>query len=508
VPSRTQIIRINTNTHDTAPKRAATVREWTRHLATLSAKKLARFLLISFVLAVPAAAHLGSPDIFFESAAGPYRLFVTIRPPTVIPGVAELEVRSSSKEVTAIRATPAPLIGDGAKYAPRPEPLTQSKDDPQYFTGSLWLMATGSWQVKLYADGASGTGELSIPVPALATQTKKLDPKLGVLLFVLMLLLIGGLISIVGAGAGEGQVEPGLSTGPKERRRSRVAMAFAAVLLAAMIWGGDTWWTAEANSYGGYVYKPLAMDAQVDQSTGKLRLEIKESGWARRRKTDDFVPDHSHLMHLYMIRMPEMDRAWHLHPTLEAGSTFVQQLPDLAAGRYRLYGDIVHRDGLPETMVADLDLSSALEGRPLEGDDATGPDPGKYRVTWISEGPIEARKPGELRFKLVDEQGLAADDIELYMGMLGHAAIIKKDGTVFAHIHPSGSVPMAALAIAENKTGDSHAGHPGMEMDDEAKLPSEVAFPYGFPTPGAYKIVVQMKADGKIYTGIFDAGVH
>ncbi|HEY3744247.1 MAG TPA: hypothetical protein VGL53_30600, partial [Bryobacteraceae bacterium] len=400
----------------------------------------AKALLVAAALVLPAAAHIGSPDIFFESSAGPYPLFVTIRPPSVIPGVAEVEIRSTSKDVSAIRATPAPLIGEGAKYAPKPEPLTRSKDDPQYFTGALWLMASGSWQVKLYADGASGTGELSIPVPALATQTKKMDPKLGVLLFVLMVLLVAGLIAIVGAGAGEGQVEPGVVAGPKERRRSRVAMTFVALLVGAMVWGGDRWWTTEASSYDGNVFKPLAMDARLDTSTGKLHLDIKESGWARRRRTDDFVPDHNHLMHLYMIRMPEMDRAWHLHPELEAGSTFVQQLPDLAAGRYRLFADVVHHDGLPETMTADLDLSSGLTGKPLEGDDAYGPEPGKYHLIWIPEGPLAPRKATLLHFKLVDDDDHGADDVEPYMGMLGHAAIIKKDSTVFAHIHPGGSV--------------------------------------------------------------------
>ena len=41
---------------------------------------------------VPACAHIGSPDIYAEGSAGPYRLLVTIRPPLVIPGVAEIEV--------------------------------------------------------------------------------------------------------------------------------------------------------------------------------------------------------------------------------------------------------------------------------------------------------------------------------------------------------------------------------------------------------------------------------
>ena len=212
-------------------------------------RRLALAAVLAGTVRVPGSgAILGSPDIFFESKAGPYPLFITIRPPNVIPGVAELEVRASSSTVTAIRVTPAPLIGDGAKYAPRPEALTQSKDDPQYFTGSLWLMATGSWQVKIYADGADGTGELSIPVPALATQTKKMDFKMGVLLVALMLLLVGRSDQHRRRGRGRGaEWSPGLSAGPTERRRSKVAMAFVAILLAAMIWGGNAWWTAEAN---------------------------------------------------------------------------------------------------------------------------------------------------------------------------------------------------------------------------------------------------------------------
>jgi hypothetical protein len=36
-------------------------------------------------------------------------------------------------------------------------------------------------------------------------------------------------------------------------------------------------------------------------------------------------------------------------------------------------------------------------------------------------------------------------------------------------------------------------------------LPEAVGFPYGFPTPGAYRILVQMKHGGSVETGAFDA---
>ncbi len=55
------------------------------------------------LVALPAAAHVGSPDVFYEGDAGPYHLFVTVRVPQVVPGVAEVEIRSQSNDVTQVQ---------------------------------------------------------------------------------------------------------------------------------------------------------------------------------------------------------------------------------------------------------------------------------------------------------------------------------------------------------------------------------------------------------------------
>jgi hypothetical protein len=118
-----------------------------------------------------------------------------------------------------------------------------------------------------------------------------------------------------------------------------------------------------------------------------------------------------------------------------------------------------------------------------------------------SEGKLHTRQPYEFRFRLEDAQGKPADGMELYMGMLGHAAFVSTDRGVFAHVHPSGSVPMPAIELAQPE--NPHAGH----MMTQSGLPAEVSFPYGFPKPGAYRIFVQMKRAGEIVTGMFDAEV-
>ena len=136
--------------------------------------------LLLVVFAGVAAAHVGNTDVYLESNAGPYRLFITIRPPTVIPGVAGMEVRSETSGVDEIRAVPLPLSGAGAKFAPVSDKLETGRGDPQFFTGSLWMMAAGSWQVRLTVKGTQGQGTISVPVPMAAFSTKGMPMGLGV----------------------------------------------------------------------------------------------------------------------------------------------------------------------------------------------------------------------------------------------------------------------------------------------------------------------------------------
>lgn len=141
-------------------------------------------------------------------------------------------------------------------------------------------------------------------------------------------------------------------------------------------------------------------------------------------------------------------------------------------------------------------------------------------MVWNKPATLTARQPNDFTFTLNDRTGHPASDTALYMGMLGHAAFVKDDGTVFAHIHPSGTVSMAALMMAESqnapassKPGASNSPDmkdmPGMNMSNPPgeTLPSSVSFPYGFPSPGRYRIIVQMKHGATIETALFDANV-
>ncbi len=78
-----------------------------------------RLLAIALACAALAVAHVGSPDVYLDSQAGPYKLFVTIRPPNVIPGVAEIEVRSETPGISHMRSRPVADVGPGSEVRAR-----------------------------------------------------------------------------------------------------------------------------------------------------------------------------------------------------------------------------------------------------------------------------------------------------------------------------------------------------------------------------------------------------
>jgi hypothetical protein len=351
-------------------------------------------------------------------------------------------------------------------------------------------------------------------------------------------LLVVGVVGIVGAAARDSQLPAGAKPEAKGRKRAAIAMAVTVVVMVGAVWFGNVWWKGEADDYAHYVYKPLTMAATVapDQV---LQLKISDPGWLRSRKVDDFVLDHEHLMHLYLLHEPGLETVYHLHPDQTGPGQFQLALPSMPAGIYQVYADVVHATGFPETLTARIEVP-AIAGRPLAGDDAKGvaPElsslravngcpvnpvagpkftlPDGYTMVWNNPDKLSAKSPEVFSFSLLDAKGNPARDMALYMGMVGHAAFVKDDGTVFAHVHPSGTVSMAALMMAAAQNTQANGAKtkmdsmPGMDMSSgkdgaASHVPNSVGFPYGFPTPGAYRIFVQMKHGQTIETAAFDA---
>ena len=232
-------------------------------------------------------------------------------------------------------------------------------------------------------------------------------------------------------------------------------------------------------------------------------------------------------MHLFVIGADGAGFA-HLHPVMRDSASFVTPLPPLPAGRYRVFGDIVHESGFERTLVGRLTIDSATGARPwtpLDPDDAwfVGEasrqramrlaDGAEMRIEIIPNWVVYARREESIRVSVLDPAGRPAA-LESYLGMTAHAVVVRADGQVYVHLHPMGTVSAAAQdAFAARDRGDTTAAgmlrpneHAMHTMAPAAPSPEPgqvVEFPYAFPRAGSYRLFVQVKRNGRILTGAF-----
>lgn len=501
-------------------------------------------VVFAAALAVVAAGHVGSPNVFFAGKAGPYDVSVVVRPPSVVPGVAEITVRIPAGQADGVhRVDVRPVYWQtGTRGSPAADAATRADAPEPTWAGRLWLMSRGSYSVHVTVEGTRGSGTAIVPVAAVATARLTLGRGLTALLVVLGAVLLAGLVTIARAAAGDTLLAPGETASPALARRRRIVTAVTIPVLALAVLGGWRWWTGEARDYARTLYRPLAVTATVrdEQGARHIALEVTDSAW-RARNIARVIPDHGKLMHMFVVRDSTLDVFAHLHPAMRDENTFDALLPSLPAGRYRVYGDVVHESGFERTLVSVVDVPpAAAAARPAasgsfsEGDDAwtigeraaiAEAAAARARLadgsilTWHTDGaPLVAGRETTLRFDVADSAGRPLP-LEPYLGMSAHAVVMRDDGSVFIHLHPMGTVTAAAQqAFALRDRGDTTASGrlnladtagvaAGMPVMGGMQTDSRFSFPYAFPRSGRYRMWVQVKRDGRVLTGAFEARV-
>jgi len=542
-----------------------------------------RFVLVAAIVLLNnfVFAHVGSPGVIFQGKAGPYTIMVNVNPPDVIPGTATASVYIDNQLVDHVYIQPVYWYA-GDKGSPKADEALPVKGTPGQYQGLVWLMQRGVASMRVTVEGPKGKGSAIIPVMAVATAQRTMPASLDWKLAGLGLLLVILMVTIIGASVSDGIVEPGTAN-KSVKRKKHTAMAITAVVMFLILYGGSAWWNSWSARYRRFMYKAPLAHSSIIMHDRQMVLQFNiDTAWLR--KNDEsmsyIIPDHGKLMHLFLVKEGSLNVFAHLHPLRKDSVNYFAQLPDLPSGRYLVFGDVVKWNGftetisdtvnIPEKQIAQnvLNTSQPQYSDPDDtyvisnpASDNKNPYTGKTTLicgkpgtemkladgstaAWQhAEGQtFEANKIYPLTFLIKDPSGNPAK-LQPYMGMMGHAVIMKDDGSVYIHLHPVGSYSMASQEIIENRMKGNgkipqlpdptafrdsidkvitkirsmsedernrylNSGMTGMPNMGDSEHGSMVTFPYAFPSPGNYRIWIQMKRDGKILNSAFDAVVQ
>ncbi|MVM29450.1 hypothetical protein GO755_05360 [Spirosoma sp. HMF4905] len=541
-------------------------------------------LFYSFALSPLATAHVGSSGVIVQKQVGKYQLLISVKPPDVVPGTAIVTVFVEQGRVSSIGARPI-YFRSGDKGAPTHDILTPI--GANRYEGDLWLMDSGSSSIELSIDGPDGKQQVVVPVVAMATALRDMPNGTGFGLAAMGLLLIVMLVTIIGASNSDGVLIPGQKAPETLRRQRLVGMGIGLAVICLILTGWRSWWTSTAEDYRHeQLYQPTRINTSVHVANAQRQLTIQfdttgfGSGQRSRRLFSFVLPDHGKLMHAFLVRTPGLDAFAHLHPNRRDTLNYESALPPLPGGNYLLYTDVVYRSGFAETLTDTVEIpalktspEAAANAKPTDIDDSwlltepMGVKASAVNIPHLDNDMIVCGKPGasskladgstmiwmdkpsqileagklySLKFAVADAQGKATA-LEPYLGMGGHAVILRSDGSVYIHLHPVGTYSMAAEGSLVNRIADTartfHYPNPARFSDSintyiaklktlpeaeknkllAASMPgmshamktnNMVEFPYAFPRAGHYRIWVQVKRNGQVLTGVFDTQVN
>jgi hypothetical protein len=539
------------------------------------------YLLILFTWG-QAVAHVGSSGVQMQGQAGSYKVLVSIQPPDVIPGTASISIFIETGKADRVLARPI-YYRSGDKGAPSPDEILQVAGQPGQFQGIIWLMEGGSTSAQIQIEGDQGKGELIVPIMAVSTAQLEMPEGLGIALSILGIVLFLLMITTIGASVSDGILPAGTVLSASQKKKRYINMGIATVVCALILYGGSSWWNSWAADYKQYMYKPVQgnADIRIENDQRIFSLKIDTTDWRRERRgsmLSTLIPDHGKLMHTFLIRTPGLDAFAHIHPERKDSITFESYLPQLPAGKYLVYSDFVRYSGFAETIVDTLEIPEQQQKKSdlkvtTEEDSYVITDPinapgkvtmaddvvicgqpgtktefkdGSYAV-WQGrpDQAMEAGKPYLLNFEIFNPDGTPCLP-EPYLGMTGHVALLRSDGSVYIHLHPSGSFAMAAGQVFKNRLADTtkvmkrpapaifkdsvdrylnrlktmsvaereeflmtemgmyDIQENGMMGMDHTNL---ISFPYSFPKEGRYRIFLQIKRNDEVLTGAFDVKV-
>ena len=190
------------------------------------------------------------------------------------------------------------------------------------------------------------------------------------------------------------------------------------------------------------------------------------------RPVTDFDVAHDKELHLIVVSR-DLVEYLHVHPERAADGTWSITLPPRPAGSYRVFADFVPTGASSLTLGADIAVAGEFSPATLP-DVAESVDVDGYAVTL--DGTLVAGSASTVTLSVSDGDG-PVDDLEPYLGALGHLVAIRTGDLAYLHVHPA----------------------------EEAEEPGgpDIEFTVEVPTAGTYRLFLDFSHAGEVRTAAF-----
>ena len=479
--------------------------------------------LLNFV-----CSDIGHYNVTYEGQAFNKTIRALIKPPGVIPGIANITIKTFGQSIDSIKIKPikwhgaissAPHLVIGPQGSPPADLMHQIDDNKKFFMGELWLMDFGAYNIKveIFKNGISEL--INIPINSIATQIQPMSFNVSLILFFLMLLLLFGGTNIITIAYRESTIPYNQKIKSERIKNSKNVMLLSFIILSFILYAGSEWWNKTEQIFKENLYIPMDNEVQLINN-GKqniLQIMITDELWLD-GMVPDLMLDHGKIMHLYLIK-EDYSQLCHLHPkrNKKNPNLFEVVLPNIEYGKYYLYMDITFESGFSSTLINQINYETdnikkqKYDYLISDKDDSYISNSPQYQLKWINKKKdFKINQDIHFNFQAQNIDGIPSK-IEPYIQMGGHGAILKKDHTIFIHIHPIGTISMASQELynQNDKITNSGVCYLGT-VDDSIKTyfknqESIVSFPpINLDTPGNYVMWIQAKSKGEIITEKFD----
>ncbi|KOR89181.1 hypothetical protein [Paenibacillus solani] len=201
----------------------------------------------------------------------------------------------------------------------------------------------------------------------------------------------------------------------------------------------------------------------------RINIQIKNSDDTI---VKDFELGHEKLMHLIVVSK-DLTFFNHIHPEFDGAGEFTIDTTFPTGGEYKIIADVLPKGGSSTTLSewvkvegeaemsgainADTELMKIVDGKEVE----------------LTLSSMNANEEVTLTFNFVDTQTKEGiNNLEQYLGAVGHVVIISEDANTYLHVHPM----------------------------NEAETGPNAAFMTDFPKGGIYKVWGQFQHQGNVFT--------